>query len=140
VTTLSPQPPSLSIRHEGRLYRADVPCPRCQRPVRVLEVSPEWVEVSAADGRVRGVPDGGGASRCEGGSSEVLVMADTIFHPKAALLACPFCGSLKLHGQEHADVFPYIICESCGVSTGYARNREEAIRNWNRRAAEVSRA
>jgi Lar family restriction alleviation protein len=56
------------------------------------------------------------------------------FELTGSMLPCPFCGSEKLHGSKHDGVFPYVICNDCGASTGFARNQDEAVANWNRRA------
>jgi Lar family restriction alleviation protein len=55
--------------------------------------------------------------------------------PTPNALPCPFCGATEIHGSEHEGVFPYVICEKCGVSTGYAKNREDAVANWNQRVS-----
>lgn len=49
------------------------------------------------------------------------------------VLPCPFCGATDVHGSDHDGVFPYIICEKCGASTGFARNQRDACVQWNRR-------
>jgi Lar family restriction alleviation protein len=54
-------------------------------------------------------------------------------YPVPGALPCPFCGSERVHGSDHQDCFPYVVCELCGGSGPAARNREEALGKWNRR-------
>lgn len=51
---------------------------------------------------------------------------------------CPFCGDLAKVlkvTDEGCEEF-YISCDGCGISTGYYKNKAEAVALWNRRAAE----
>jgi Zn ribbon nucleic-acid-binding protein len=55
------------------------------------------------------------------------------FAPTEPLKGCPFCASDQLQCSWHDGAFPYVICEKCGGQSGFARNPDEACKNWNRR-------
>ncbi len=46
------------------------------------------------------------------------------------LLPCPFCGGKAKVVQSHN---PYVICESCHVSTPMYSWKADAVKAWNRR-------
>ena len=47
---------------------------------------------------------------------------------------CPFCGSGKIEKCKTNDDALWVRCYMCGADAEYADNKEEAARNWNRRA------
>lgn len=53
------------------------------------------------------------------------------------LKLCPFCGHIPIEdkGDKEHDFScdMWIIRCSCGINTGYYRNKEEMIKTWNTR-------
>jgi Lar family restriction alleviation protein len=56
-----------------------------------------------------------------------FLMADMGLKP------CPFCNSKKLELIHESDYCFWVVCDGCGVSTGYCEYKKEAIEAWNRR-------
>lgn len=56
---------------------------------------------------------------------------------KGGLMPCPFCGSNELVAtKEYENVCTglwMVKCISCGVKKGYAEEKEDAIKEWNKR-------
>ena len=51
---------------------------------------------------------------------------------KIQLKACPFCGSKDIEMEDNA----YMVCTSCGASSGWQNDPIEAINAWNHRVNE----
>lgn len=48
---------------------------------------------------------------------------------------CPFCGGCLIIEEDYSadNMFAmyYIVCKSCGVTSGYYENRDVLIEKWN---------
>tara|TARA_R110000744_G_scaffold28806_3_gene69114 strand:+ start:1553 stop:1897 length:345 start_codon:yes stop_codon:yes gene_type:complete len=59
------------------------------------------------------------------------------------LFACPFCGSKAKHDEEQAysldSSYEYIGCTKCPARIPIWNSKEEAVKQWNLRAAADSR-
>ena len=52
---------------------------------------------------------------------------------KPKLIPCPFCGCSADIWRSVTELKEHVVCNGCGVSTGYAEGIDEAAKLWNRR-------
>lgn len=48
-------------------------------------------------------------------------------------MPCPFCGCAEIMNLEGQSGVVFLECAKCGISTGWHKNKNDAIEAWNRR-------